>query len=174
MPFIDTCKSALIPTFYNVVHAVGSHCPNKMDDVKLVQLMLQIIYQPSADDLYVDGYCGPKTKKWIRKFQMDLLRSGTPTLVDERVDRARNHGAVGSISRTRYTIISLNEIVKTMDPAAWAEIRSALPMTSPEAVPPAGNDYVGDAPVKPALNNDPPWVGGRTRTSPAMQSTSPK
>src|SRR5579883_3181062 len=126
MPFLDISSDSRLPSFYNVISAVGTQCPNQPNEVKLVQMMLQIIYDAPAGELKPDGMCGPKTQKWIRQFQSDMRRSGTPTSTDGRIDRARNQQGFGSISQTRYCIISLNEVAQACNPAAWFAIRSSL------------------------------------------------
>jgi hypothetical protein len=77
MRFIDTCDSQTTPEFYNVVHAVRKNCPNRHDDVKIVQLMLQMFYSGAGltrpkGQMIPDGICGPITKNWILKFQLDI------------------------------------------------------------------------------------------------------
>src|SRR5690348_1862960 len=103
MPFIDTCDSETMPTFYNVVNAVGKNCPNRNDDVKLVQYLLQIFYSqsgfpPPKGMMRVDGIRGPVTKNWITRFQLDVKSYGNSVSIDGRMDRARDHRLGGSIS----------------------------------------------------------------------------
>lgn len=52
--------------------AVGKDCPNKPDDVRLVEtrLMHHKAWLPPGSDITVDGSCTPKTIEAIRQFQM--------------------------------------------------------------------------------------------------------
>lgn len=66
MGFIDTTNEPAIPIFYNGTHAVGKDCPNHLDDVKLVQILLREIYKnprltAPKGVMKVDGICGPTT-----------------------------------------------------------------------------------------------------------------
>jgi len=179
MPFIDTCDSAVTPEFYNVVHAVGKNCPNKHNDVKLVQLMLQMFYmgagltQPKGN-MVADGICGPITKNWILKFQLDMRARAVFLTADQRIDRVRNHQSIGAISHTKYGLVALNEAAATANPDGWATISSMVPMEDANAVPPPSNDFVPEG--GPAVQQTSPGGirGGRTSTSPAIQSTSPR
>ena len=104
------------PFVYNVTMAVGKNCPNRRDDVKLVQFFLKRIYGNPANEarrppaqlkpLEIDGFCGPTTMGWITFYQFDVARDGRAITTDDRIDRARS--AVSSISRTGYTINWLN------------------------------------------------------------------
>jgi hypothetical protein len=176
MPFIDTTTDESAIVFYNVVHAVGKNCPNQLNDVKLVQMLLQLFYsrsgfQPPSGFMTIDGICGPVTKRWITTFQSDIRKQGLSVLVDSRVDRARNHQMTASISSTIYTIAWLNVLVNSYDSEAWASIPGFVPMQDAASVPAPSNDYVSDL---PAVQSTSPGGFGRTPTSPAVQSTSPR
>jgi hypothetical protein len=104
------------PFIYNVTMAVGRNCPNRRDDVKLVQFFLKRIFGNPVNDLRkppshlkpmeVDGFCGPTTMGWITFYQFHVANDGAPITTDDRIDRARS--AVASISKTGYTINWLN------------------------------------------------------------------
>jgi hypothetical protein len=177
VPFIDTTDvHPALTVFYNVVHAVGKGSPNQRDDVKLVQLLLAMVYAktgtPPKGTMTVDGICGPITKSWILKFQQDIQSTGRSILADGRADRVRNKDGVGSISNTFYTLIWLNQVAKSVDPVGWAAVPSAIPMVGVGDVPPPGIDVVPERVLLPQTTS--PGGGGRTPTSPAVQSTSPK
>jgi hypothetical protein len=113
MAFRDYLDSTNIPSFYNVTMAVGPGCPNRRDDVMLVQYLLNEVFTaPGRSDfndfgnaIAVDGLCGPITNGAIRKFQNMLRRKGINIATDGRVDRAR--GRVSAITHTDYTILHL-------------------------------------------------------------------
>ena len=116
------------PKGYNVGQAVGPYAPNASGDVKLVQYMLKHYYGPPAANLKVDGYIGPTTISWIKRFQEDSKKSGVNVLVDSRVDRAL--GQVSSISKTVYTILVLNRGLAVRNPAALATLPQHVPLTA--------------------------------------------
>lgn len=178
MPFIDTCNSDVTPEFYNVVHAVGKNCPNRHDDVKLVQMLLQMFYTGSGftvpkGQMMADGICGPITKNWILKFQLDMRARAVLLTADQRIDRVRNHQSMGQISGTRYGLVALNEVAATADPSRWSSLSFVIPMTDANQVPPPANDFV---PEGSAVQQTSPGgsVNGRTPTFSSSQSTSPK
>ena len=84
----------------------------------------------------------------------------------------RNRDGVGSISNTFYTLIWLNQAAKSLDPVGWAAIPSAIPLAGAGDVPPPGTDVVPERIQLPQTTS--PRIPGRTPTSPAVQSTSPK
>jgi hypothetical protein len=114
------------PKAYNVDQAVGPIAPNSPGDVKLVQYMLKHYYGPQALNLKVDGWIGPTTIGWIRRFQEDAKKAAVNVLVDGRIDPAR--GQISSISRTVYTILVLNSALRERNPAAHAALPSHVPL----------------------------------------------
>ncbi|TWT00713.1 peptidoglycan-binding domain-containing protein [Reyranella sp. CPCC 100927] len=120
---------------YNVEQAVGLNAPNARDDVKLVQYLLRGIYREQAASLAMDGYIGPITVSWIKRFQMDAKSAGNSMLVDGRVDRAQGYRS--SVSRTVYAIMLMNMYLKRHNPAAF----SSLPATVPISAHPRQNPY---------------------------------
>lgn len=161
MGYIDTSEK--LPIFYNVVHAVGNNCPNKRDDVMLVQYLLDWRYkncQPRAavpkGAMKIDGIYGGVTANWILKFQLDLMFGGYPVQADNRVDRIRDKDSFyGSLSDTVYTLAWLNWIVSYEEPEAFAKAALFVPLQNPLGVPPPSNDVVVPAPP-PQI----PAVGG--------------
>ena len=155
MGFIDTAPETEIPVFYNVVHAVGKNCPNMRDDVKLVQYLLKILYDKfpaeyrPQGNMTVDGMCGPITRNWILRFQMDFAKDNPGLiLVDGRVDRIRNRNFYGSISKTQYTLAVLNKNAAKLDAEGWKATPFIVPLQNPANVPPPSTDVVDEIPEK--------------------------
>lgn len=119
---------------YNVEQPVGATGTNAPGDVKLVQYMLRNIYGASATGLAVDGWIGPKTISWIKQFQGHAKGSGNNILCDGRVDRAL--GPTSSVSKTTYTIILMNSMLKSHNPTAFAYLPTVVPLSpTPKASP---------------------------------------
>lgn len=139
MPFMQIARfdSGFTLPFVNVEHAVGRGAPNRRDDVKLVQYLLNAI----GYRLVPDGFCGPKTQRAIQEFQEKMRASGTRTVPDGRVDRARGEQAFGAISNTVYAIVELNRQCFYSHPSAWYAIPMFVHMKDPASVEAAGNDY---------------------------------
>lgn len=113
---------------YTVSSAVGAGCPNRREDVLLVQHLLRIAWkdgggskgfrppgemQPPA----ADGAYGPTTQKFINHFQKEAKARGANVLQDGRVDPVGiTGGAQGSISGTFYTILALNAARNSRQP----------------------------------------------------------
>lgn len=135
MAYLVTGEGANAPKFYNVEQAVGANAPNASGDVKLVQYMLRHYYGNAAAQLAVDGWIGPVTISWIRRFQEDAKKAGANVLVDSRIDRA--FGQVSSVSKTTYTILLLNAALRGKNPAAF----QALPQSVPLSAKPKANPY---------------------------------
>lgn len=124
MAFKDTLNFAELPIFYNLNMAVGDNAPNMKEDVMLVQFFLREVYKgrtafdpPETSpkgEMKVDGVCGPVTKNWLLKFQLDIRSRGSSIYADKRADKVT--GVVSSISKTIYTIIFLNAGVKKIRP----------------------------------------------------------
>ncbi len=124
MAFKDTLEFEELPIFYNVNMAVGDNAPNMKEDVMLVQFFLQEVYKgrtsfdppeaPPKGAMKVDGICGPITKNWLLKFQLDIRNRGRSVYADKRADKVK--GVVSSISQTIYTLIFLNAGVKKVRP----------------------------------------------------------
>ena len=135
MPYAITTTNQTFPRVYNVEQAVGLNAANANADVRLVQYMLKGIYGNAAPDLAVDGWVGPKTINWIKRFQTDAKNGGTNVLIDGRVDRA--YGQVASVSGTFYTILLMNYALQRRNPGAYA----ALPQQVPLSANPKPNPY---------------------------------
>jgi len=117
-----------VTVIYNVEQAVGPGAPNANGDVKLVQYLLLGIYRQTAANLVMDGYIGPITVGWITRFQTDMKKAGNTVLTDGRVDRAQAYQS--SVSKTVYTIMLLNLYLKQHNPAAFANLPSAVVLSA--------------------------------------------
>lgn len=114
-------------TAYNVEQSVGANSTNNSGDVRLIQYMLRHIYGNAAFGLSVDGFIGPVTVSWIKKFQTDMKAQGHNVLVDSRIDRA--FGAVSSVSKTTYAILLMNQELKKRNPTAWGALPSQVALS---------------------------------------------
>lgn len=104
---------------YTVDQAVGSGCPNRREDVMLVQHLLRIAwknvgtstgFRPAGETepLKADGIYGTKTAKFIKHFQEEANRRGANVATDQRVDPVMSGTSSGSISHKFYTILAMN------------------------------------------------------------------
>jgi peptidoglycan hydrolase-like protein with peptidoglycan-binding domain len=104
-----------IRVFYNVDAAVGQFCPNRRNDVYLVQFLINAIWdRKDAGGLLVgvagkpaprvDGICGTETVAAIRQFQGYYGAS----FVDGRVDPVPPGQDFGPLHHQIYTMIGLN------------------------------------------------------------------
>jgi hypothetical protein len=108
-------QPALVRVFYNIDAAVGKGCPNRREDVYLVQFMMNIIWDkkdPQTGEVVgaavarpnVDGVCGSQTINAIRRLQEYY----GATWVDGRVDSVPPDQRYGPIHHKAYTMIGLN------------------------------------------------------------------
>jgi len=123
MAFIDedSADSVAYADFYNVSYAVGMGCPNWDEDVMMVQFFLQKIYEHEdmkkhtpQGSMTIDGKCGPITRNWILKFQLDVRTQGYDALPDGIVNKAGNakSNEYTSISNTQYIIRAMNNFLR--------------------------------------------------------------
>lgn len=117
MAYKDTCEDPDIksdlPFFWNIHKSVGWGCPNRTDDVMLVQFLLLSIYlntevfsvgSPPTETFPLDGIFGQKTYKWIRAFQ----KTQPGYHQDGRVSAIDGSRAFSTETHHPYTIIALN------------------------------------------------------------------
>jgi hypothetical protein len=134
MPFAIAASDNPNNKVFNVEQAVGLNAPNSSGDVKLVQYMLKHYYGPAAAGIAVDGWIGPITISWIKRFQEDAKKGGANVLVDSRIDRA--FGQVASVSKTTYAILLLNKALAQANPSAYSALPQAVPLSpNPKANP---------------------------------------
>ena len=128
MAFIDQDSQdpAGSPTFYNLSTAVGLGCDNMTEDVKVVQFFLTRVYKTETfknlkpnGTMTIDGKCGPITRNWIFKFQLDMRNRGNPVMADGIVNKAGASSSadnfVTSISHTTYTVRLINNVMRKLD-----------------------------------------------------------
>jgi peptidoglycan hydrolase-like protein with peptidoglycan-binding domain len=108
-------RPTVLRVFYDVDDAVGRGCPNRRDDVYLVQFLINVLWdKKDTHGLLVgaagkpaprvDGICGAETIAAIRKFQEYYGAS----VVDGRVDPVPPGQQQGPIHHKFYTMIGLN------------------------------------------------------------------
>lgn len=108
-----------IKVAYTVEQAVGTGCPNRREDVLLVQHLLRIAWTDAGNSkgfrppgetepLKADGMFGPKTAKFIKFFQEEAVRRGANCATDQRVDPAVSGTSSGGLSGKFYTILAMN------------------------------------------------------------------
>jgi hypothetical protein len=135
---IDFSPDATLIQYYNIHQAVGKNCPNKPDDVKLVQYLLRIFYdtfppavRPKGEmRMPPDGICGPITLHWIYKFQWDCNKQHPgKVMLDNIMDPIRQgQHWKGSISGTYYTLYLLNYNAQKRDPKGYFRANYVVPM----------------------------------------------
>ena len=139
MAFIDqdSENAAGNPTFYNVSAAVGAGCSNNLEDAKVVQFFLTRVYTTETfkglkpkGAMTVDGKCGPITRNWILKFQLDMRNRGNPVAADGIVNKAGNENNAdnftSSISHTSYTVRLLNNVLRKLDTMVFKTLATNL------------------------------------------------
>ena len=104
---------------YTVDQAVGAGCPNRREDVLLVQHLLRIAWKNvgtstgfrppgEKEPLKADGIYGSTTARFIKHFQEEANRRGANVATDQRVDPVMSGTSSGSISHKFYTILAMN------------------------------------------------------------------
>jgi len=118
--FLFSKPGGCLKVFYGIDQEVGLGCPNKRDDVALVQFLLRAVLEddkelevPAGPPLAIDGVCGPRTIEYIKSFQSQQTaqakaHGGRGLVEDGRVSPALQRDGFGSISRREYTIVALN------------------------------------------------------------------
>ncbi len=109
--------------FWNISADVGWGCPNHWADVMLVQYLLGTACDWRDSSFKVDGAFGPKTSKLLKAVQKDFnsLRNEIRN-PDGKVDTADGTRLRSTISKTTYTIFSLNCELKYRKPVLYADI----------------------------------------------------
>jgi hypothetical protein len=104
-------------------YAVGAGCPNRKDDVFLVQFLLRVAtldgggklgYKPPNEaPIQIDGIYGGQTQRYISFFQKELDRRNNGKLAepDGRIDPPRGK-RTSSITQTGYTVLWLNNVYR--------------------------------------------------------------
>lgn len=148
MGYIDTSEK--LPLFYNLFSAVGENCPNRRDDVMLVQYLLYWRYKNSKPyfaapegEINIDGIYDEITNNWILKFQSDIMLSGYPIQADNCVDRILDKETFRGLSAdTIYTLALLNWIVSCEEPEAFAKTPAFVPLQNLPDSPRRQGDFI--------------------------------
>ena len=133
---------------YTIDQAVGGGCPNKRDDVLLVQFFLKVVSEgperalftpPGRGPINTDGIWGPGSQAYLNQFISvnSTQNPGSPLKQDGRVDPVVGGKITGSLSGNVYTILALNTSFKnvrgvaalldiTTDPVFPKELRPSL------------------------------------------------
>jgi hypothetical protein len=117
--FIKGSGDSAVKVAYSVDQAVGTGCPNRREDVLLVQHLLRIAWRDAGsskgfrppgetEPLKADGMFGPKTAKFIKFFQEEAIRRGADCATDQRVDPAVSGTSRGGLSGRFYTILAMS------------------------------------------------------------------
>ncbi len=116
---------------FNIGHPVGAGSANWWTDIQLVQYFIFYIYSLNNNGSSTNWKATPltaqewqdlpnpnvdfkalaKTQRWIRRFQSDGVKKGTPIKIDGRVDLIR--GVHPTRSMKNYTIHVLNWTFET-------------------------------------------------------------
>jgi len=133
---------------YTIDQAVGNGCPNRRDDVLLVQFFLKVVsegpdksgFTPvGRGPMKIDGFWGPISQAYLNQFiAFNSTQNPTsPLTQDGRVDPVVHGRATGSRTGLLYTILALNVTYKnvrgpnslldiTTDPLFPQELRPSL------------------------------------------------
>jgi hypothetical protein len=116
-------------SFMTLVHtndqAVGNGCPNRRDDVLLVQFFLKVLSEGQSQrnltpdgfgPINIDGLWGPTSQAYLNFFLEvnSAANPGSPLTQDGRVDPVVSGRFFGSRSGHVYTIIALNSLYQTV------------------------------------------------------------
>ncbi len=126
MAFLYQLPSSPPSPLFNVEQAVGANGANANGDVKLVQYFLKYLCGQTDQQMPADGYIGYKTASVLRKYQEALKSAGNDVLVDGRVDRCCD--AMSKVSKTRYTILLMNQQLQKYYSADYARLPQVVPI----------------------------------------------
>ena len=111
---------SLMNALYLIDEAVGKGCPNRTDDVALVQFFLRAIMEdakiytlPPSGKLSIDGIYGPQTQEHITSWQQQegkLADQPLKPFEDGQISPVLHRAFTGSRSHSRYAILSFNVI----------------------------------------------------------------
>jgi len=128
---------------YTVDQAVGNSCPNRRDDVLLVQFFLKVVSEgPKKSELTpggrgpmkTDGIWGPISQAFLNQFIAvnSAQNPGRPLKQDGRVDPVVDGKATGAKAGLVFTILALN--------ISYKNVRGSVALqdiTTDAAFPPA-------------------------------------
>jgi|ERR1700722_5147573 hypothetical protein len=135
-------STGVLPVLYAIDQAVGSGCPNRRDDVLLVQFLLKVVSEGPKKDKYTppgrgpiqcDGAWGPISQAYLNQYiaANSASNPNSPLTKDGRVDPVVAGNFTGSRTGNLYTIVALNHSYKNTRGA------SALTDITADAVFPA-------------------------------------
>lgn len=122
---------------YAVDQAVGTGCPNRREDVLLVQYFLKIASEGPQSNLYslpgrpameCDGLWGTNSQAYLNKYiaANSSANPNSPLTADGRVDAPVNGKLFGSKSGHLYTILALNaSCMKALGPGQMNDLTNA-------------------------------------------------
>jgi hypothetical protein len=133
--------NAALKLVYTIDQAVGNGCPNRRDDVLLVQFFLKVVSEgPQKSEftpagrgpMNTDGGWGPASQAYLNQFIVvnSAQNPGSPLTQDGRVDPVVGGRVTGSQTGHVYTILALNTSYKNVrGPAALQDVTtdSAFP-----------------------------------------------
>ena len=123
-----------LPVLYNIERAVGPVCPNRREDVMLVQYMLRAFFSATMPGrggwipharLKVDGVCGPITEEYISAFQ-HRAASIVAASLDNRMHPATE--VFGPRHGFHFAIILLNTLLHRTQPILFQNLPWAADM----------------------------------------------
>ncbi len=112
--------SADLKILYTNDQAVGTGCPNRKDDVLLVQFFLKVISEGPQKSQYApagrppmkcDGLWGSNSQAYLNQYisANSAANPGAPLTADGRVDPVAGGKFLGSRTGNLYTILALNK-----------------------------------------------------------------
>lgn len=138
---------------YNLDAPVGAHCPNRPDDVMLVQTFLKIAFDwrgspqgfisglaaPHAGTLgmtggrsiRIDGHFDNAVLAWIYFYQL-YHYLGNALYITGKVEPAKADGS--SISQPKHTLLYMNGQAKSFFPQMYDDIRTASNLGIPDVL----------------------------------------
>ncbi len=115
--------------YYTVDAAVGPGCPNRRDDVLLVQYFLRAIFQgvgeAHSEPIVASGVADGATFQGILGFQNFGRNRGWNIATDGRVDAPAGRQNWGPASGAPYTIFYLNVGFAIARPNDWPDVGRA-------------------------------------------------
>jgi hypothetical protein len=108
-----------IQVFYVGDQAVGQGCPNRSDDVLLVQFFLRVIFDNDKEinpalhaglkkPMSIDGSWGTQSQSYLKAWEAHMTATDPVIRADGRVDPVLSGTTVGSISKSIYKICIMN------------------------------------------------------------------
>jgi hypothetical protein len=117
--------TASLKLVYTIDQAVGNSCPNRRDDVLLVQFFLKVVsegpqksqFTPTGrGPMTTDGVWGSTSQAYLNQFISvnSAQNPGSPLTQDGRVDPVVGGRVTGARTGHVYTILALNTSFRTV------------------------------------------------------------